>query len=132
MVAREPMPPIEPRYADSGDEELRPAEKAMRPGPEPELEDWGVPSFEPLNIHTAEFDRVPALDGPMMIDADPATGRGPAPGTVSRPVPAISSAAPAAERPRIVTILGCTVGEARWCGTRLLEALALRGLSFWR
>src|SRR5258708_35548057 len=104
MVAREPMPPIEPRYADSGDEELRPADEAMRPEPEPELEDWGVPPFEPLNIHTAEFDRVPALDGPMMIDADPATGPGPAPGTVSRPGPGRSSAGPAAGMPRAAPI----------------------------
>ncbi len=132
MAAREPMPPIEPRYADSGDEEMRPADEDMRPEPEPELKDWGVPPFEPLNIHTAEFDRVPALDGPMMIDADPATGRGPAPGTVSRPVPAISSAAPAVELQRIVTIRVCTVGEARWSGTRLMEALELHGLAFGR
>jgi cell division protein ZipA len=145
LAAREPMPPIEPRYDDSGDEDMRPAEEDMRPEPEPELKDWGVPPFEPLNIHTAEFDRVPALDGPMMIDADPATAPGPAPGTVTRPAPAISSAvpppsmqppsaaaAPAAELQRIVTIRVCAVGDVRWSGTQLMAALELHGLAFGR
>jgi len=145
MPAREPMPPFEPRYADSGDEEMGPADEEMRPEPEPEPRDWGVPPFEPLNIHTAEFDRVPVLDGPMMIDADPAPAPGPATGTVSGPVPSISSAAPqpsiraptdaavpAAELQRIVTIRVCAVGEARWSGTQLMAALELHGLAFGR
>jgi cell division protein ZipA len=145
MPAREPMPPFEPRYADSGDEEMGPEDGEMRPEPEPEPRDWGVPPFEPLNIHTAEFDRVPALDGPMMIDADPAPAPGPAAGTVSGPVPAISSAVPqpsirapsdaaipAAELQRIVTIRVCAVGEARWSGTQLMAALELHGLAFGR
>jgi cell division protein ZipA len=125
MPAREPMPA---RHADSGDEDMRPADEDMQPAdqdlqpepePGPELRDWGVPPFEPLNIHTAEFDRVPVLDGPMMADPDPA--------------PAISSAAPpAAELQRIVTIRVCAVGEARWSGTQLMEALELHGLAFGR
>jgi cell division protein ZipA len=32
--------------------------------------DWGVPPFEPLSIRTADYDRVPVLDGPMMVQAD--------------------------------------------------------------
>jgi cell division protein ZipA len=32
--------------------------------------DWGVPPFEPLSIRTTEYDRVPVLDGPMMVQAD--------------------------------------------------------------
>jgi cell division protein ZipA len=32
--------------------------------------DWGVSPFEPLSIHTADYDRVPVLDGPMMVQAD--------------------------------------------------------------
>ena len=35
--------------------------------------DWGVPPFEPLSIRTAEYDRVPVLDGPMMVQADALT-----------------------------------------------------------
>jgi cell division protein ZipA len=33
--------------------------------------DWGVPPFEPLSIHTREYDHVPIVDGPMMVEADP-------------------------------------------------------------
>jgi cell division protein ZipA len=54
-----------------GNAELRettPAGDSPRPAPEPR--DWGVPPFEPLNIRTAEFDRVPVLDRPMMAHAD--------------------------------------------------------------
>jgi cell division protein ZipA len=56
----ESLPPPDPRYADL-DEDDRSS---------PEHRDWGVPPFEPLNIRTAEFDRVPVLDGPMMVHAD--------------------------------------------------------------
>jgi cell division protein ZipA len=83
--------------------------------PEPEARDWGVPPFEPLNIRTADFDRVPVLDGPMMVNVDPAplaasavapataptivitptsgSELAPASVTVSRPVPVIPAAA---------------------------------------
>lgn len=60
--APEMAPPLDPRYAAIDDE------AQMRPRPEPR--DWGVPPFEPLHIRTAEFDRVPILDGPMMVDMD--------------------------------------------------------------
>jgi cell division protein ZipA len=63
---REPTPPLDPRYADS-DEDAR-----LEPQPQPQSRDWGVPPFEPLNIRTAEFDHVPVLDGPMMVNSDPA------------------------------------------------------------
>ena len=60
-----------------GNAELRespPAhEEPARPAPEPR--DWGVPPFEPLNIRTAEFDRVPVLDGPMMVHPEPQPAR---------------------------------------------------------
>jgi cell division protein ZipA len=36
-----------------------------------EAREWGVPPFEPLSIRTADFDNVPVLDGPMLIDANP-------------------------------------------------------------
>jgi len=139
---RESMPPFDPRYADSGDDAMRPEpepEPEPESEPESEMRDWGVPPFEPLNIHTAEFDRVPVLDGPMMVDADPAPAPDPARGNVSRTVPVISehgdrlvSAAPAAEPQRIVTIRVCAVGETRWSGTQLMAALELHGLAFGR
>jgi len=60
-----------------GNAELRespPAhEEPVRPAAEPR--DWGVPPFEPLNIRTAEFDRVPVLDRPMMVHPEPAPAR---------------------------------------------------------
>jgi cell division protein ZipA len=139
--AREPTPT---RQADSDDEGMRPAaedmhpaDEDMQPETEPEIRDWGVPPFEPLNIQTAEFDRVPELEGPMM--ADPAPAPGPAPATVSRPAPVAehsdrpaAAAPPDAEVQRIVTIRVCAVGEARWSGTRLMAALELHGLAFGR
>ncbi len=42
-----------------------PAEQAAAPA-----RDWGVPPFEPLSIHTTQYDQVPVLDGPMMVQAD--------------------------------------------------------------
>ncbi len=60
-----------------GNAELRESppvhEESARPPAEPR--DWGVPPFEPLNIRTAEFDRVPVLDGPMMVHPEPAPAR---------------------------------------------------------
>src|SRR5580704_3483524 len=57
---RESTPSVDPpRYADSGDD--------SPPEPAPQPRDWGVPPFEPLNIHTADFDHIPVLDGPMMV-----------------------------------------------------------------
>jgi cell division protein ZipA len=151
---RESTPPLDPRFADADEDDMR---------PEPEPRDWGVPPFEPLNIHTAEFDHVPVLDGPMMVDTDsapapapvtaaPAAARaaepGPAAGMRTLPsitVPlsefgdraaAVTPPAPAPEAApesqRIVTIRVCTVGETRWTGTRLMTALELHGLAFGR
>jgi cell division protein ZipA len=92
---RESTPPLDPRFADPDDD--------MRP--EPESRDWGVPPFEPLNIHTADFDRVPVLDGPMMVNADPAPAPPRAPASVlpseaaARPVPVMPAAAPPTAAP---------------------------------
>jgi FtsZ-interacting cell division protein ZipA len=36
--------------------------------------DWGVPPLEPLSIKTADFDRVPILEMPMMVDVKTASG----------------------------------------------------------
>jgi FtsZ-interacting cell division protein ZipA len=33
--------------------------------------DWGTPPLEPLNIRTADFDDIPVVDEPIMIDLDP-------------------------------------------------------------
>jgi cell division protein ZipA len=80
-----------------GDAQLReitPAVEPQRPEPaarEAQSEtDWGVPPFEPLSIRTQEYERVPVLDGPMMVSADPA------PVLASGAAAASMSAAPAA------------------------------------
>jgi cell division protein ZipA len=103
---RESTPPLDPRFADA-DERFADTDDDMRP--EPESRDWGVPPFEPLNIHTADFDRVPVLDGPMMVNADaaPAPLRAPAPAlaavTASRPAPVMPPAAPPPAVPSVST-----------------------------
>jgi cell division protein ZipA len=143
-----PAPPPDSRYADPDDDEMT---------PEPQPRDWGVPPFEPLNIRTADFDRVPALDGPMLVDADlePASAASPASTTSSTfttspisttspgsatdnserfaPAAPVAPAAPSgAEQQKIVTIRVCAVGEARWSGVQLMAALELHGLAFGR
>src|SRR3984957_4765776 len=80
-----------------GDAQLReitPTIEPQRPEPasrEAQSEsDWGVPPFEPLSIRTQDYERVPVLDGPMMVSADPA------PVLASSAAAASMSAAPAA------------------------------------
>lgn len=136
-----PAPALDARYADSLDDDVRHL---------PETGDWSVSPFEPLNIHTAGFDHVPVLDGPMMVDADPAPSAAsePAPAPIpeepitSRPVPVVPAVSgPDSENSdrfgiavaqRIVTIRVCTVGDARWSGGQLMAALELHGLAFGR
>lgn len=122
---RESTPPLDPRYADSGDEDMR---------AHPKPREWGVPPFEPLNIRTAEFEQVPVLTGPILINADPAA----TPITASAPAtaPAVpdtpAAARNAAEQQKIVTIRVCAVGESRWSGAQLMAALEQHGLAFGR
>jgi cell division protein ZipA len=143
---REPTPPPDPRYAGSDDGEMI---------PEPQARDWGVPPFEPLNIRTADFDHVPVLDGPMLVDAEPepastassafttspisttsTTSPVSSPGSATDNGDRFATAAPAApngaEQQRIVTIRVCAVGDARWSGIQLMAALELHGLAFGR
>jgi cell division protein ZipA len=114
--------------------------------------DWGVPPFEPLSIRTQDYDRVPILDGPMMVDADLVPARSPAMASAPSAKPAIpatgrvptllessdrSSAAPvqtanASEQQKIVTVRVCAAGDVRWSGATLLSALELHGLAYGR
>ena len=114
--------------------------------------DWGVPPFEPLSIRTHDFDQVPVLDGPMMVDPGPVTATSAAgphppmpqtkltPGRVPTLLPESSDrsmAAPAqapnaSEQQKIVTLRVCAAGEARWSGATLLSALELHGLAYGR
>ena len=58
--------------------------------------DWGVPPLEPLSIRTQDFERVPVLDIPMMVQVDPTIQLAPV-----HPVhPAAASAEPAPASPQ--------------------------------
>jgi cell division protein ZipA len=131
------IPAADPRRADSDDD--------MRPDAEPR--DWGVPPLEPLHIRTADFDRVPVLDGPMMVDLDPdavtAPVAAPAPPPSAGPVAdhadhadRSTAAAPpapnAAEPQKIVTVRVCALAAARWSGAQLMAAFESHGLAFGR
>jgi cell division protein ZipA len=115
--------------------------------------DWGVPPFEPLSIHTQDYEHVPVLDGPMMVSIDPAPALGAAPAALSAapatgiargrvptllPEAADRSTAPPAQSPnaseqqKIVTVRVCAPGEVRWSGATLLSALELHGLAYGR
>src|ERR1700733_12278555 len=117
--------------------------------------DWGVPPLEPLSIRTQDFERVPVLDIPMMVQVDPtiqlaparqaaAPAIDPAPALTPGRVPTLqpealerSTAAPAqkpnaAEQQKIITVRVCAAGDARWSGTTLLSALELHGLAYGR
>ncbi|HXI48164.1 MAG TPA: cell division protein ZipA C-terminal FtsZ-binding domain-containing protein [Steroidobacteraceae bacterium] len=134
--------------------ELDAAEADAGEAPVSRGRDWGVPPFEPLSIRTQDYDRVPILDGPMMVDADLVPARSPAVAPASAPaakpaflatgrVPTLldpgdrSSASPvqaanASEQQKIVTVRVCAAGEARWSGATLLSALELHGLAYGR
>ncbi len=77
-----------PVYADTGEDET----------PARESRDWGVPPLEPLSVLTADFEQVPVLDSPMIVDADhPAVSAAPvsaAPVSASMPPPMSSTPAP--------------------------------------
>jgi FtsZ-interacting cell division protein ZipA len=81
--------------------------------PEPMMvdRDWGTPPLEPLSIHTADFDAIPLMDEPIMVDIDsivirdPAAGREPFVPHITQPVPvgpptltAVARPVPAAPR----------------------------------
>jgi len=150
---REMTPSVEPPRPEAAARE-----PVREPVHEPETEsetEWGVPPFEPLSIHTQDYERVPVLDGPMMVSADPAPRLTPAAAapSMSAAAPAApllgrvptllpestdrSSAAPAqtpnaSEQQKIVTVRVCAPGEVRWSGATLLSALELHGLAYGR
>jgi cell division protein ZipA len=159
---REMSPTLAPlrseTYADSAPPEAETEVVEAEPQAEADAEetpasrgrDWGVPPFEPLSIRTQDYDRVPVLDGPMMVEADllPAPASAPSPKPAMTPatgrVPTLlpassdrSSASPAqtpnaTEQQKIVTVRVCAAGEARWSGAALLAALELNGLAYGR
>jgi cell division protein ZipA len=111
-----------------------------------EVREWGVPPLEPLNIRTADMERVPALDQPMTafdpIELDIELASAPAvkaplataPLTAATPPPA--PAAPdlrsSAETQKLLTVRVCAVGETRWSGVAVMAALEVHGLAYGR
>lgn len=115
---------------------------------------WSVSPLEPLSIKTADFDRVPVLDMPMMTDRahvadqhreaaiagettvalDP-VDLGPRPARADdrgRFEPTERKAANRTELQKIVALRICPVGEGRWSGKELLAELENEGLAFGR
>jgi cell division protein ZipA len=92
---------------DSQLREITPTVEAQRPEPaarEAQSEtDWGVPPFEPLSIRTQDYERVPVLDGPMMVSADPAPFL--ASGAAAASISAVPAAATAPVPGRVPTLL---------------------------
>jgi cell division protein ZipA len=79
------LPPLDPRYLDSDDDDME---------PEPKAADWGVPPFEPLNIRSAHYDGVPVLDGPMMVNVESVSAARAAPPMMAMPAPRPAPAPP--------------------------------------
>jgi cell division protein ZipA len=128
-------------------------EAQREPALEPETHEWGVSPLEPLSIRTGEYDRVPILDGPMMVNGDaapslmnaapqpgtapimaPPSGRVPtlAPEPIDRSATAPAHAPNSSQQQRIITIRVCAAGDARWSGATLLAALESHGLAYGR
>jgi cell division protein ZipA len=140
-----------PPEAETEGEEAEPhAEANAEETPVSRGRDWGVPPFEPLSIRTQDYDHVPVLDGPMMVEADqvpalasapspksamtPATGRVPTllPESSDRSSTAAAQTPNATEQQKIVTVRVCAAGDVRWSGAALLAALELHGLAYGR
>jgi cell division protein ZipA len=118
--------------------------------------DWGVPPLEPLSIRTQDFENVPVLDIPMMVQVDPTIQLSPAhpvappveppsapavtpgrvptlqPEPIDRSSPPAAHGANAAEQQKIITVRVLAAGDTRWPGATLLSALELHGLAYGR
>ena len=151
---RETTPTPEPPRREEQPRREMATEDAARerePPAAPQTREWVSP-LEPLSIRTGDFERVPVLDGPMMVSADAL--RMPA---AAAPVPKIAplgeaaprvptlvpeaidrSTVPPAQAPnsseqqKIVTVRVCAAGETRWSGADLLSALEIHGLAYGR
>lgn len=128
------------------------AAREVKPVAAPQTREWVSP-LEPLSIRTGDFERVPVLDGPMMVSADavrmPAAAAAAVPkiappGEAAPRVPTLvpepidRSTVPPAQAPnsseqqKIVTVRVCAAGETRWSGAALLSALEIHGLAYGR
>jgi cell division protein ZipA len=146
---RETTPSIEPQRLEIA------AHEEVQAGREPVVDvharDWVSP-FEPLSIRTTEYDRVPVLDGPMMVSGVAAAPLAAAPMAAAAPIlippvarvptlqpesndrnaPSTTPVANLSEQQKIVTVRVCAAGDARWSGVSLLSALEMHGLAYGR
>ena len=129
---------------------------------ETEERDWGVPPFEPLTIKTTDFDRVPILDVPFIVEPSrkdpppaeqpvvaPPPARPPAPAPAHAParaaaagertdhsdrfaVPPPPTKSNSSERQKIISLRIVALGDGHWTGQKLIEAFELQGLAFGR
>jgi cell division protein ZipA len=147
---RELTPSAEPqRHEPAVDSQIAQREPAI----EPETHEWGVSPLEPLSIRTGDYDSVPVLDGPMMVNGDaapslmngapqpgtaqimaPPSGRVPtlSPEPIDRSAAASPHAPNSSQQQRIITIRVCAAAEAGWPGATLLAALESHGLAYGR
>ncbi|HEX3603579.1 MAG TPA: cell division protein ZipA C-terminal FtsZ-binding domain-containing protein [Steroidobacteraceae bacterium] len=103
--AFEPRDTFEPREAPESRDESEAPEAPSADEADSEMvmtastgdREWGVPPFEPLSIRMQDFDHVPVLDGPMMVNPDPVIAPIPAAAAAYAPAAARASAAPAAQ-----------------------------------
>ena len=115
-----------------------------------------VPPFEPLTIRTADLEPLPVVDAPFVQeipiaadpDDDPAEPPAAAPSRPVPPIPPPSPLAPPVTPPpspsvppppergsdarMIVTLRICALGDSRWSGKKLAEALEMQGLAYGR
>jgi cell division protein ZipA len=138
----------EPRREKASEDGARERE----PVAAPQAREWVSP-LEPLSIHTGDFERVPVLDGPMMVSTDAVRMPAAAAAALAKiaplgeaaprvptlvPEPIDRSTAPPAQAPnsseqqKIVTLRVSAAGETRWSGAALLSALEIHGLAYGR
>jgi cell division protein ZipA len=154
-AAADQHPPGEKRSPQA--ERHRPPEEHPPAAEKPPSPARGVAPFEPLSIHTTDFDSVPALDQPMMVRDDaldltvdlgqetlpaaplsqalhapPSSARSRASDESDRLAPAAPQAPNFSEKQKIVTVRVCAVGEARWSGADLMSTLEGHGLAYGR
>jgi cell division protein ZipA len=150
----EPLRREEPRREEPPRREMatEDAAREREPVAAPQTREWVSP-LEPLSIRTGDFERVPVLDGPMMVSAD-AVRMPAAPAAAVPKIAPLGEAAPrvpilvpepidrstvppaqapnSSEQQKIVTVRVCAAGETRWSGAALLSALEIHGLAYGR
>ena len=127
--------------------EYRPPSDARAPADHaepPEFHERKIAPLEPLSIRTGDFEHVPILDLPMMVDAEAAPVEDLEPVEPSMPPADVEAGAPpeaaqppeppptVSEQQKIITLRVCAAGDIRWSGKALMAALESQGLAYGR